>query len=61
MKYMMSFPTCIMFPLHAKAMTKIVSPTSTPSYYSRSSSYDCCILPFIDDEAKEEGMEDKQG
>ena len=49
----MSPPTCIIIPLHTKAITKLVDPTSTPSHYSRLSCYDHRIMPFIDDEMKE--------
>ena len=49
----MSPPTCIITPLHAKVVTKIVDPTSTPSHYSRSLSYNRHILPFMNDKAKE--------
>ena len=58
-------------PLHAKVVTKVVDPTSTPSHYKRLSGYDCHILPFVDVEAKEcieyviekeeEGMEYNNG
>ena len=51
--WLMSPPTCIIIPLHAKAVTKVVDTTSTPSHFSRSLGYDYCILPFIDDKAKE--------
>ena len=66
MKNVMSLPTCIIIPLHAK----VVDPTSTPSHDSRSSSHDRCHLLFIDVEAKEciehvsdkeEGIEDNKG
>ena len=62
------------YPLCAKAVTKVVGPTSTPSHCSRSLGYDHCILPFVDVEAKEciehvsdkeeeeeEGMKDNRG
>jgi len=66
----MSPPTYIIIPLHSK----VVDPTSTPSHCSRSSSYDCRILPLLDVMAKakakgciehfsdqeEEGMEDNK-
>ena len=67
---MMFLPTCIIIPVHAKAITKVVNPTSTPSHSRRSSGYNRCILPSIDVEAreciehvrdKEEGMEDNRG
>ena len=63
----MSSLTCIIIPLHAKVVTKVMDPTSTPSHCRRSSDNDCCIPSFIDVEAKkcivhvkdkeEEGME----
>ena len=64
--------TCIIIPLHAKVVTKVVDPTSTPSPYNRSSCSDCHILPFVDIKVKEsiehvsdkeegEGMEDDKG
>ena len=40
-------------PLHAKAVTKVVDPTSFSSHFKRSSGYDCRILPFVDVHAKE--------
>ena len=49
----MSFPTCIIIPLHAKVVTKDVDLTSTSSHYSRLLGYDHCILPFVSVEAKE--------
>ena len=71
MKNVMSLPNCIINPLHAKAVTKVVNPTSTPSHCSRLLGYDHRILPFVDVEAKEciehvsdkeeEGMEDYMG
>ena len=64
-------PTCIIDPLHAKAVTKVVDPTSTPSHCSRLLGYDHRIMPFINVEAKEcieyvsdkeeEGLEDDRG
>ena len=48
MKNVMSPPTCRIIPLHAKAATKVVDPTSTPSHHSRSLSYDRRTMPFID-------------
>ena len=67
----MSPPTCIIIPLHAKAVRKVVNPTSTSSHCSRSSYHDLCILPFVDVEAKkciervsdkeEEGMDNDRG
>ena len=44
----MFLATCIIIPLHAKALTKVVGPTSTPSHCSRLSGYDRHILPFVD-------------
>jgi hypothetical protein len=44
----MSPPTCIIIPLHAKVVTKVVDPTLTPLYHSRSSGNNHHILPFID-------------
>ena len=59
----MSPPTCIIIPLQAKPVTKVVNPTSTPSHYSKSSSYDCHILPFVNVEVNEgiEHVNDKEG
>ena len=49
-------------PLHAKAVTKVVNPTSTSSHYNRSSDYDIHILSFVIVEAKEciEHVSDKE-
>ena len=44
----MSPPTCIIIPLHAKVVRKVVDPTSTPSNCSSSLGYDCHILSFVD-------------
>ena len=63
-KNVISSPTCIIIPLHAKLVTKVVDPTTTPSHHSR-----LCheFLPFVDVEMKEgikhvsdreEGMEE---
>lgn len=48
------FPlNCIILPLHAHAVTKVVAATSTPSHCSNSTGHDCHILPFIDIEAED--------
>ena len=70
MKNVIFPPTCIIIPLHAKAVTEVVDPTSIASHCSRLLGYDHHILPFVDVEAKEciehvsdkeKGMEDKRG
>ena len=53
LKNVMSPSSCIITPLRAKVVTKVVDPTSTSSHYSRSSGYDCHILSFVDAEVKE--------
>ena len=68
MKNMILPPTSTIIPSYAKAVTKVVDPTSTPSRYGRSLGYDRFILSFVDGEMKEgiehvsdkgeEGMED---
>ena len=48
------FPTnCIILPLHAKVVIKVVVATSPPSHHNNSSSYDCHILPFVDVKGEE--------
>ena len=49
----MSLPICIIIPLHANVVTKVVDTTSTPSHHSRQSSYDHRILPSVDVEVEE--------
>jgi hypothetical protein len=49
----MSPPTCITIPLNAKAITKVMDPTSTPSPCSTSLGYDLRTMPFVDVKAKE--------
>lgn len=62
MKIVMSPPTCMVIPLYAKAVTKVVNPTFPPSHCSTLSSNVCCILPFVDVEAHEcfEHVSDKE-
>ena len=55
----------------AKAVTKVVDPTSTPSHYRRLYGYDCRIMLFVNVKGKEgtehvndkekEGMKDDKG
>ena len=63
MKNAMSPPTCIIIPLHAKLVTKVVDSTLTTSHHSRSSGYDRGVLPFVDVKVKEgiEHVSDKEG
>jgi hypothetical protein len=52
--YLNDFPSYFHnYPLHAKAFTKVVDSTSTPSHYSRSLDYDHCIMTLVDVEVKE--------
>jgi hypothetical protein len=52
--YLNDFPSYFhIYPLHAKAITKVVDSTSIPSHYSRSLDYDHCIMTFVDVEVKE--------
>lgn len=53
LKFLMSILVCKIIPSHAKLVTRILNPTSTPSHHSQLSSYDRCIMPFVDVEAKE--------
>lgn len=46
-------PNSITFPLHAQAVTKVVTATSTLSHCNTSLGYDCHIVPFVDVEAEE--------
>ena len=48
MRNVMSPPTCIIIPLNAMAVTKVMDPTSTPSHFSTSLAYDLRIVPFVD-------------
>ena len=62
MKNVISPSTCITIRLHAKAVTKVMDPTSTPPHCTRSLGYDCHILPFVDVKVKEciEHVNDKE-
>ena len=53
-------PTCIIIPLHAKVVTKVVNPTSTPSHCSRLSCYDRCIMAFVNAKGCIEHVSDKE-
>ena len=61
LKNMVFPPSYIILPLHVKAITKVVTATSTPSHRSNLSCQDRRILSFIDVEVEEriENVSDK--